>query len=144
MNKAELAIDLFLFHVQELVIALQRTGDPGQLGAIRPHLDFLAAMDPSPDSPCPDWETLVGALGSVCTIVSGLVVFMEKHASVRRTSSGDSQGAPVGGGNGQGIGAGQAATSRYKTSLCRDLANRGSCPRGKNCTFAHSQMEIEQ
>merc|ERR1719210_3321504 len=32
---------------------------------------------------------------------------------------------------------------RYKTSMCRDLAMHGSCPRGKNCTFAHSISEIE-
>ena len=38
----------FLQSVQELVIALQRTGDPGHLGALRPHLDFLAGLDPSP------------------------------------------------------------------------------------------------
>jgi hypothetical protein len=38
----------FLQSVQELVIALQRTGDPGHLGKLRPHLDFLAALDPSP------------------------------------------------------------------------------------------------
>ncbi len=38
----------FIQSVQELVIALQRTGDPGRLGALRPHLDFLAGLDPSP------------------------------------------------------------------------------------------------
>jgi len=33
--------------------------------------------------------------------------------------------------------------NRYKTSLCRDLATHGSCPRGNNCTFAHSQQELD-
>ncbi len=130
--------------VQELVIALQRTGDPGQLGALRPHLDLLAGMDPSPDGPCPGWDALVAALASVGAIVAGLVTFMEQHATVRRTASGDSvcgsgPGSVAGGAQGAG-----AAAARYKTSLCRDLTNRGACPRGKNCTFAHSQLEIEQ
>ena len=34
----------FVQSVQELVIALQRTGDPGHLTALRPHLDHLAAI----------------------------------------------------------------------------------------------------
>lgn len=34
--------------VQELVIALQRTGDPGNLSVLRPHLELLAGIDPSP------------------------------------------------------------------------------------------------
>jgi hypothetical protein len=32
---------------------------------------------------------------------------------------------------------------RYKTSMCRDLTAHGSCPRGHNCTFAHSQAELD-
>ena len=38
----------FLQSVQELVIALQRTGDPGKLAALRPHLDLLSGLDPNP------------------------------------------------------------------------------------------------
>jgi hypothetical protein len=38
----------FAQSVQELVIALQRTGDPGNLSVLRPHLELLAAIDPSP------------------------------------------------------------------------------------------------
>ena len=34
--------------VQELVIALQRSGDPGCLASLRPHLEHLAAIDPNP------------------------------------------------------------------------------------------------
>lgn len=34
--------------VSELVIALQRTGDPCNLQRLRPHLEFLANVDPSP------------------------------------------------------------------------------------------------
>ena len=38
----------FLQSVQELVIALQRTGDPGKLTALRTHLDLLSSLDPNP------------------------------------------------------------------------------------------------
>lgn len=38
----------FAQSVQELVIALQRTPDPGQLSGLRPQLELLAAIDPSP------------------------------------------------------------------------------------------------
>lgn len=38
----------FAQSVQELVIALQRTGDPGNLSNLRPHLELLAAIDPTP------------------------------------------------------------------------------------------------
>lgn len=38
----------FAQSVQELVIALQRTPDPGQLSSLRPQLELLAAIDPSP------------------------------------------------------------------------------------------------
>jgi len=38
----------FAQSVQELVIALQRTPDPGQLSGLRPQLELLAGIDPSP------------------------------------------------------------------------------------------------
>lgn len=38
----------FAQSVQELTIALQRTGDPANLNRLRPHLDLLANIDPSP------------------------------------------------------------------------------------------------
>lgn len=38
----------FAQSVQELVIALQRTGDPGKLSGLRVNLELLAAIDPSP------------------------------------------------------------------------------------------------
>lgn len=34
--------------------------------------------------------------------------------------------------------------SKYKTSMCRDLRQQGGCPRGSNCTFAHTQDELEK
>lgn len=38
----------FAQSVQELVIALQRTGDPGKLSVLRSYLELLASIDPSP------------------------------------------------------------------------------------------------
>ncbi len=48
---------------QELVIALQRTGDPGGLSCLRPHLDALAGLDPTAEAETPpDWPLLLQAL----------------------------------------------------------------------------------
>ena len=38
----------FAASIQELTIALQRSGDPGSLSKLTTHLDHLAAIDPSP------------------------------------------------------------------------------------------------
>ena len=38
----------FAQSVSELVIALQRTGDPGNLSRLRTYLELLANVDPSP------------------------------------------------------------------------------------------------
>uniref|UniRef100_A0A8C8FPJ6 RING-type E3 ubiquitin transferase n=1 Tax=Oncorhynchus tshawytscha TaxID=74940 RepID=A0A8C8FPJ6_ONCTS len=35
-------------------------------------------------------------------------------------------------------------SAKYKTSMCRDLRQQGGCPRGSNCTFAHTQDELEK
>ena len=120
----------FVQSVQELVIALQRTGDPGQLTALRPHLDHLASIEVSEESEeVSDWNLLMEALNSCCSVVSGLLVFINHH-------------------NGKKIVLEQNealtnANARYKTSMCRDFGIHKSCPRGKNCTFAHSMAEIE-
>uniref|UniRef100_A0A8D0HGW7 RING-type E3 ubiquitin transferase n=1 Tax=Sphenodon punctatus TaxID=8508 RepID=A0A8D0HGW7_SPHPU len=79
----------FAQSVQELTIALQRTGDPANLNRLRPHLELLANIDPSPGKIPP------------------------QH-------------------------------SKYKTYMCRDMKQRGGCPRGASCTFAHSQEELEK
>ena len=112
--------------VQELVIALQRTGDPGKLAVLRPQLDILTNIEPSPECCQPDWETVQQALTAASLVVAGLLNFCS--LSGYRKAGGETGGSGV---------------SRYKTSLCRDLATHGSCPRGNNCTFAHSQQELE-
>lgn len=112
--------------VQELVIALQRTGDPGNLSVLRPHLELLAGIDPSPDTLCPLWEDLRNALEAAKIVVKGLVEFIHNFGS--RKLQEDRQN----------------LNAKYKTSMCRDLTQKGSCPRGANCTFAHSQEELEK
>ncbi|XP_028132577.1 roquin-1 isoform X1 [Diabrotica virgifera virgifera] len=116
----------FAQSVQELVIALQRTGDPGKLSVLRNHLDLLAAIDPSPESTSPSWSACAECLEAVRQVVAGLVEFIHQHGSRKLQDTAHSQHA------------------KYKISMCRDLTLRGSCPRGTNCTFAHSNEELEK
>ena len=117
--------------VQELVIALQRTGDPGKLTSLRPELDILTNIDPSPEAELqPDWKMVMDGLQSAKAVITGLVNFV--------TLSGYNQRRMGGGDGGY-----SNHVTRYKTSLCKDLSRHGSCPRGNNCTFAHSQQELD-
>ncbi|OAD62090.1 Roquin [Eufriesea mexicana] len=119
----------FAQSVQELVIALQRTPDPGQLSSLRPQLELLAAIDPSPETESPTLGECRAALEAVRTVVAALVEFIQQHGN-RKTQDGI-----------HNVGPGQP---KYKVSMCRDLALRGSCPRSTNCTFAHSDMELDK
>uniref|UniRef100_A0A672M399 RING-type E3 ubiquitin transferase n=1 Tax=Sinocyclocheilus grahami TaxID=75366 RepID=A0A672M399_SINGR len=116
----------FAQSVQELTIALQRTGDPANLNRLRPHLELLANIDPSPDAPPPTWEQLAKGLVGVKTVVHGLVDFIQNHSK----KGADTQQPPQ--------------HSKYKTYMCRDMKQKGGCPRGASCTFAHSQEELEK
>ncbi|XP_063096075.1 roquin-1 isoform X7 [Cavia porcellus] len=116
----------FLQSVQELTIALQRTGDPANLNRLRPHLELLANIDPSPDAPPTTWEQLENGLVAVRTVVHGLVDYIQNHSK----KGADQQQPPQ--------------HSKYKTYMCRDMKQRGGCPRGASCTFAHSQEELEK
>lgn len=148
----------FLQSVQELVIALQRTGDPGKLAALRSHLDLLSGLDPNPENVmASDWPLLKNSLHASEQVVAGLLTFIGQHSNTRRggnNSSISSNGGnivngseragsalEIGSVSGGGVG---HHNSRYKTSMCRDLSLHGSCPRGKNCSFAHSPVEMEQ
>ncbi|XP_017892553.1 roquin-1 isoform X2 [Ceratina calcarata] len=119
----------FAQSVQELVIALQRTPDPGQLSSLRPQLELLAAIDPNPETDPPTLAECRAALEAVRTVVAALVEFIQQHGN-RKTQDGIHNVGP--------------AQSKYKVSMCRDLALRGSCPRSINCTFAHSDMELDK
>ncbi|GFY71549.1 roquin-1 [Trichonephila inaurata madagascariensis] len=116
----------FAQSVQELVISLQRSGDPGNLSVLRPYLELLAAIDPSPDAPLPSWEDLKETLEAAKLVVKGLVEYIQNFGN--RKLQDDRLN----------------LTAKYKTSMCRDLVQRRNCPRGLNCTFAHSQEELDR
>ncbi|XP_074655486.1 uncharacterized protein LOC141909054 [Tubulanus polymorphus] len=111
--------------VSELVIALQRTGDPGNLSRLRPHLDLLANIDPTPDTPPPSWDNLNAIISGTHTVIKGLIEFVQNHSFKKYD-------APT------------MHSAKYKTSMCRDYIQKNSCPRGAICTFAHSDDEMEK
>lgn len=117
--------------VQELVIALQRTGDPHNLSNLRTSLELLAALDPSPDAPLPSWAECDASLEAARLVVRGLIDFVSSHGGSRSSGRQAEQAAHG------------SHSIKYKTSLCRDLL-RGGCPRGANCTFAHSEEELDR
>ncbi|XP_029371864.1 roquin-2 isoform X2 [Echeneis naucrates] len=116
----------FAKSVQELTIVLQRTGDPANLTSLRPHLELLANIDHNPDAQAPSWEELESVMLAVKLVVHGLVEFIQNFSK-------KSHDTPQ-----------PQANSKYKTSMCRDLRQQGGCPRGTNCTFAHTQDELEK
>lgn len=134
--------------VHELSLALQRTGDPAGLATLRPHFDLLAHWEPLPDGGAPTWEELSRLVLAARACLQGLVAFMGAFGGRRMngggappSSSSPGRGRAETGGGSPGHNPGG---SRYKTSLCRDVAQRGSCPRGAHCTFAHSQEEMDR
>lgn len=116
----------FAKSVQELTIVLQRTGDPSNLTSLRPNLDLLANIDHNPDAPPPSWEELESVMLAIKQVVHGLVEFIQNFSK-------KCHDAPQ-----------PQTNSKYKTSMCRDLRQQGGCPRGSNCTFAHTQDELEK
>ncbi|KAJ8371976.1 hypothetical protein AAFF_G00297980 [Aldrovandia affinis] len=81
---------------------------------------------PNSDAPPPTWEQLEKGLVAVKTVVHGLVDFIQNHSK----KGADQQQPPQ--------------HSKYKTYMCRDMKQKGGCPRGASCTFAHSQEELEK
>jgi RING finger/CCCH-type zinc finger protein len=118
----------FASSIQELIIALQRTDDPHNLQSLRPHLDRLSAIDPNPDADPPTWEELEECMTSLHVVVSGLQAFAKEYAAKNK-------------GNIEGT---QMINTKYRTSMCRDILQRNTCPRGANCNFAHSEEELER
>ena len=117
----------FSSSVGELVMALQRTGDPAKLSTLRVHLKNLAAIDPTSENTVPTWNECAEALDAVKQVVNGLVDFVQHHSNRKLQDTTH-----------------QLHSTKYKISFCRDLSVRGSCPRGPNCTFAHSEEELER
>ncbi|XP_019727555.1 roquin-2 isoform X2 [Hippocampus comes] len=116
----------FAKSVQELTIVLQRTGDPANLASLRAHLELLANIDHNTDDAAPSWEELENVMLAVKLAVHGLVEFIQNFSK-----KGHEAPQPQ-------------ANSKYKTSMCRDLRHQGGCPRGSNCTFAHTQDELDK
>ncbi|XP_055700950.1 roquin-1 isoform X2 [Phlebotomus papatasi] len=117
----------FAQSVQELVLALQRTGDPANLSGLRTHLKSLAAIDPTAEGTVPTWKEVAEALEAVRQVVVGLVEFVQHYGNRKLQETTHS-----------------THNTKYKISMCRDLTQRGTCPRGTNCTFAHSEEELEK
>lgn len=118
----------FASSIQELIIALQRTDDPHNLQNLRHHLDKLSLIDPNTEAVGPEWSDLEECMDSLLVVVSGLQLFAKDYASKNK---GNIEGA-------------QMINTKYRTSMCRDIIQRNSCPRGTNCNFAHSEEELER
>ncbi|XP_022124236.1 roquin-1 isoform X2 [Pieris rapae] len=130
----------FAQSVQELFIALQRSGDPSQSVVMSLPLDRLANIDPSLDANCPSWQALGDILTAVKDVVSGLVSYLQqqstgrdanhnqKHLIQEKSDIHTNQPSPQGG---------ASPPQRFKVSACRDSDLRSTCPRGNNCTFLH-------
>ena len=71
----------FVQSVQELIIALQRTGDPANLSSLRKHLKLLAGIDSSSENCVPTWTECAAALEAVRKVVTGLVDFVQHHGN---------------------------------------------------------------
>ncbi|XP_072015835.1 LOW QUALITY PROTEIN: uncharacterized protein [Amphiura filiformis] len=117
----------FTSSIQELTIALQRSGDPANLGKLRDHLKLLANINPIPELELPAWEDVEYAMISTKIVVHGLVEFISHHSHTKKILEQQ-----------------QTQNIKYKTSMCRDITQKGGCPRGNNCTFAHCEDELDK
>ncbi|GFR82492.1 roquin-2, partial [Elysia marginata] len=129
----------FSQNITELMGILQKNPDGNSLLRLKPHLEFLSNIDPSPDSPVISWENLGAVMRSVNTIIGVFVDYLSHHGVDHS----------VGGGSKSSVSCGVqdsslAQKARYKTSMCRDFSSKGTCPRGTTCTFAHTQEEMEK
>ena len=78
------------------------------------------------DVDVPDWEPLDAIIEAVQVVVQGLVEFTQHRGSISCKVEPQMS----------------LQNGKYKTNMCRDLSQRGHCPRGANCTFAHSEEEM--
>ncbi|XP_048587174.1 roquin-1 isoform X2 [Nematostella vectensis] len=116
--------------IQELIISLQRSSDPGDLSRLRVHFERLSEIDTAPDAAPPSWKELEDAMEAVQLVVQGLVSFSKVYGSKMKGSTDPPQP--------------NSNFSKFKTSMCRDYQKPGGCPRGANCSFAHSEGELEK
>nr|CAB3265490.1 roquin-1-like [Phallusia mammillata] len=110
--------------IQDLNLAINRSGDPGNIQVHISAFKFLSEIDA--ENPTSDWGMLVECMHCVKMVVQELVNFSKKHHHSMWQNQDATQ-----------------QSSKYKTSLCRDFKNKGICPRGNTCTFAHSDHELQ-
>lgn len=110
--------------IQDLSLAISRSGDPGNIQLLIPAFKFLSQIDV--ENPSADWVMLVESMRCAKMVVQELVNFSKKHHHSMWQNQDSTQ-----------------QSSKYKTSLCRDFKNKGICPRGATCTFAHSDHELQ-
>ncbi|CAH2035737.1 unnamed protein product, partial [Iphiclides podalirius] len=134
----------FAQSVQELFIALQRTGDPAQLVVMSMHLDRLASIDASPDAKSPSWQQLAEMIMSIKEVVSGLIHYLQqqgrdsnhnqRHILQDRCSEPSTS---------QTL---QPSPTHFKRNMpmCRESAMRAFCPKGSDCTLLHFDEEYER
>ncbi|KAJ0184025.1 hypothetical protein K1T71_000448 [Dendrolimus kikuchii] len=73
----------FAQSVQEMFIALQRTGDPAELIMLSFSLDRLANIDASPDAKSPTWQQLAEVMNSVKEVVTSLIRHLQIPTAYR-------------------------------------------------------------
>ena len=108
--------------ISDLNLALQRSSDPGNIQSLLLHFKYLCELDMEQ----PLWDALEKSTYSVKICVKELIEFMKHHHHWLWQCQDATQ-----------------QTSKYKTSMCRDSKNKGICPRGQSCTFAHSEAELQ-
>lgn len=70
----------FALSVDELMMALQRTGDPANLAKLRVHFENLSNIDPSLELNAPTtWNECMESLCAVRDVVFGLIDFIQHH-----------------------------------------------------------------
>ena len=108
--------------ITDLNLALQRSNDPGNIQGLFMHFKYLSDLN----TENPLWDALEKSTYSVKFCVKELTEFTKHHHHWLWQCQDATQ-----------------QTSKYKTSMCRDSKNKGICPRGQSCTFAHSEAELQ-
>uniref|UniRef100_A0A915IP87 RING-type E3 ubiquitin transferase n=1 Tax=Romanomermis culicivorax TaxID=13658 RepID=A0A915IP87_ROMCU len=116
--------------IQELLISLQRTGDPGHLVDLRPYFENLAEIDVMHgDNNAPSWQQLLNSINGIKVVIDGQVKFCDNYGGPRAQRETTEH---------------NVVAYKFKTSMCRDIGEGKSCMRGETCTFAHSIEEMER
>ena len=77
------------------------------------------------EAPIPSMEEAANILVALQHVVDGLADFSKVTGHKRADASPQHAG-------------------KYKTSMCRNYLQTGTCPRGSSCTFAHTKEEMDK